>query len=110
MPYVTGGYANAGWDMDARSKPGLGGATTLLESAHGRTGGWYIGGGVEWAVSPGWSAGLDYKHYEFGSATENDFNPKGVFVEHVRFADPSTDAITARVSWRWGRPDVAPLK
>jgi outer membrane immunogenic protein len=111
MPYVTGGYANAGWDMNVRTQPGAGGATSLLETAHGRTGGWYLGGGVEWAVSPGWTAGLEYRHYEFGSRTENDYNPStGVFVEHARFADPTTDSLSARVSWRWGRPEAAPLK
>ena len=109
MPYIGGGYANGGFDYNARA-PGAFGASTLIESAHARLGGWYLGGGVEWAVSPGWTAGLEYKHYEFGSATEDAFSPKGVFTEKARFVDPSTDSITARVSWRWGRPDAAPLK
>jgi outer membrane immunogenic protein len=115
MPYVTGGYANAGFDMNARTlnaaPTGTFGATTLRETAHARDGGWYLGGGVEWAVSPGWSAGIEYRHYEFGSVTTNDYNPAtGTFVERVRFADPSTDSVSARVSWRWGRPEAAPLK
>jgi opacity protein-like surface antigen len=112
MPYVTGGYANAGFDMNVRTLPNAFGATTLTETAHGRTGGWFIGGGVEWAVSPGWTAGVEYRHYEFDSSRrENDYNPAtGTFVEHVRFADPTTDSLSARVSWRWGRPEAAPLK
>ena len=39
--------------------------TTLNEEAHKRLEGWYIGGGVEWKISPGWTAGLEYRHYEF---------------------------------------------
>jgi opacity protein-like surface antigen len=117
MPYLTGGYASAGFDFNARTlnapPPGNFGATTLRETAHDRVAGWYLGGGVEWAISPGWTTGIEYRHYEFGSETTNDYNPAtGVFVERVRFADPSTDSVEARVSWRWGREQAAapPLK
>jgi hypothetical protein len=76
MPFVTGGYANAGFDFNARApNAGAAGATTLIETAHVRAGGWYIGGGVEWAVSPGWTAGLEYRHYEFGSENTAAYNP-----------------------------------
>jgi outer membrane immunogenic protein len=55
MPYLTGGYANAAVDFENRlpqpGNPGLAGATTLVEQAHTRLGGWYVGGGVEWAIS-----------------------------------------------------------
>jgi hypothetical protein len=87
-------------------------ARVLCLRAAVKTGGWYIGGGVEWAVSPGWTAGVEYRHHEFDtSRRENDYNPAtGTFVEHVRFADPTTDSVSARVSWRWGRPEAAPLK
>jgi outer membrane immunogenic protein len=111
MPYITGGYANAGFDFNARAPGAVPGASTLIETAHVRTGGWYLGGGVEWAVSPGWTAGLEYRHYEFGSADTTTYNPAtGNPIETARFVDPSTDSVTARVSWRWGRPEAAPLK
>src|SRR5262249_15350260 len=71
MPYLTGGYANAGVDFENRvpqpGLPGLAGASTVEETAHTRLGGWYIGGGVEWAISPGWTTGIEYRHYDFGS-------------------------------------------
>jgi outer membrane immunogenic protein len=115
MPYVAGGYANGGFDFNGRvpnaGAAGAAGATTLVETAHVRAGGWYIGGGVEWAVSPGWTAGVEYRHYEFGSENTTAFDPShGTALENVRFVDPSADSITDRVSWRWGRPDAAPLK
>ena len=34
-----------------------------------RHSGWYIGGGVDMAVSHGWTIGLEYRHYEFDDAT-----------------------------------------
>lgn len=102
MPYVTGGYANAGYDFAVRTP-------NLVESAHTRLNGWYIGGGVEWAVSPGWTVGVEYKHYEFDPRSTTAFNPAGAALETVRF-DAATDTVSARVSWRWGRPEPAPLK
>jgi outer membrane immunogenic protein len=127
MPYITGGYANAGLDFATRTRaldgPGNFGASDVQEQAHTRVGGWYIGTGFEWTISPGWTTGLEYRHYEFDtrnatassgctSANIPDCRsaPFGTFLENVKFSD-TTDTIEARVSWRWGRePAAAPLK
>jgi opacity protein-like surface antigen len=107
LPYVTGGYANGAFDFSARNPAII--SDPLVEEAHKRLNGWYIGGGVEWAVSPGWSTGIEYRHYEFDAGTTNAFTPGGAFLENARF-DASSDQVTARVTWRWGRPEAAPLK
>jgi outer membrane immunogenic protein len=106
MPYITGGYANARFNGWGRVT-----ATGLsVEEAGSRLSGWYIGGGVEMAMSHGWSVGLEYRHYDFGDRTEPGHTPAGAFVEPWRF-DATTDTITARVSWRLGRPEtLVPLK
>jgi outer membrane immunogenic protein len=114
LPYVTGGYANGAFDFNVRERapgaPGAAGATVLVETAHERLNGWYIGGGLEWAISPGWSTGIEYRHYEFEARNTTSFNPAtGGAVEPVRM-DATTDSVEARVSWRWGRPEAAPLK
>jgi opacity protein-like surface antigen len=121
MPYVTGGYANASVDFENRIPGAVPGASILQEQASARLNGWYIGGGLEWAISPGWTAGVEYRHYDFGSrdVTANSactsavtgcpFAAIGLPVERVQFGD-TTDTVSARVSWRWGRPDAAPLK
>jgi outer membrane immunogenic protein len=124
MPYVTGGYANASVDFETRIPGTVPGATVLTEQASTRLNGWYIGGGLEWAISPGWTTGIEYRHYEFGSnsATSNSACTSAVAgcpfgagvnigtpLERLRF-DDTTDTISARVSWRWGRPEAAPLK
>src|SRR5215813_1096498 len=115
MPYITGGYANAGFDFENRVPTAVGfGATQLQEQAHARLNGWYIGGGFEWVISPGWTSGIEYRHYEFDSrdttAFQRDFGVPSVALERVRF-EASTDTVEARVSWRWGRPEAAaPLK
>jgi opacity protein-like surface antigen len=126
LPYVTGGYANGGFDFNARERapgaPGAAGATVLVETAHERLNGWYIGGGLEWAISPGWSTGIEYRHYEFDNRSTTAFtacaapqSPGCPFVaigsplERVKIGD-TTDSVEARVTWRWGRPEAAPLK
>jgi opacity protein-like surface antigen len=122
MPYVTGGYANAGFDFSARGPVTTSTATTLIEQAHTRLNGWYIGVGGEWKISPGWTAGLEYRHYDFGDRTTTAFHPgagasatfplgipTGTPLENVRF-DATTETVTARVTWRWGREVSAPLK
>ena len=128
MPYITGGYATAGFDFENRvpcaaTTAGCNtgtvqvvgfGATALHEEAHARLNGWYIGGGFEWVISPGWTTGVEYRHCEFDSrdttAYSRDLGVPSVALERVRF-EASTDTVEARVSWRWGRPEAAaPLK
>jgi opacity protein-like surface antigen len=130
MPYLTGGYANASTDFEVRTPApgalGAAGGTVFQEQAHERLPGWYIGAGFEWAISPGWTTGIEYRHYEFDSRNTTAFSACatnglnsvvgcqsgasaiGVPLETVRFSD-TTDSITARVTWRWSRePTVAP--
>jgi len=107
MPYVTGGYANAGYDFNVRNGTLI--TNPLVEQAHARLNGWFVGGGFEWKISPGWTAGLEYRHYEFTDNTVNAFTPTGVLLEPARF-DATTDTVTARVSWRFNREVVTPLK
>ena len=121
LPYVTGGYANGAFDFENRV-PGVSpGGTVLQEEAHARLGGWHIGGDLEWAISPGWSTGIEYRHYEFdnrtttafsacaGSTPGCPFGAVGIPLERVKIGD-TTDSVEARVTWRWGREPAAPLK
>jgi high affinity Mn2+ porin len=114
MPYLTGGYANGRFAYSARTTaavvgPPAFGVGTEFERAGVRLDGWYIGGGFEWQVSPGWTAGIEYRHYEFGDGTTTAFGTgttgfgQGVATVPAQF-DASLDTITARVSWRWDIP------
>jgi opacity protein-like surface antigen len=107
MPYVTGGYASGRFTYQAHTitPPTL----TLFETASTRNNGWYIGGGVEWLVSPGWTVGVEYRHYDFDVDTTQAFSPSGS-PTFLRTIDPTTDSVTARVSWKWGREAITPLK
>jgi outer membrane immunogenic protein len=64
--YAKGGVAftNANYGFDRyQDSPEL---TTPYSGSQSRTG-WVIGGGVEWALWPNWSAKAEYLHYDFGS-------------------------------------------
>jgi opacity protein-like surface antigen len=106
MPYLTGGYASASFDGVARQN----GTQIETERARARLSGWYAGGGVEMALSHGWTVGLEYRHYEFEDKTVVGFAPGGIAIEPWQF-DASSDTFTLRASWKLGRPDrVSPLK
>jgi opacity protein-like surface antigen len=107
MPYLTGGFASASFthrsvDTGTQANPQLG---------RERFEGWYIGGGVDMALSHGWTIGLEYRHYEFGDEDILPFTAGGVAVPaNLRTIDPSLDTVSLRVSWKLGRPEAKPLK
>ena len=107
MPYVTGGYASGRFAYEEIT------TATGVKFADGSTrhGGWYVGAGFEWIVSPGWTTGLEYRHYDFGERSAIPNTPAGAPVGvDIYTQDATVDTITARVSWRWGREAAAPLK
>jgi len=107
MPYITGGYANAAYHFYGRTI----GTQIQNEEARARLSGWYIGAGLEMALSHGWVVGLEYRHYEFDDKTATAFTPGGLFLEPANFHDATVDTFTIRASWKLGRPEPArPLK
>lgn len=107
MPYITGGYANAAFSHNSYD------TATLANPLFGRerVNGWYLGVGLDWAIVQDWTVGLEYRHYDFDSASLQSYAPGGALSD-LRTIDPSLDTVTMRVSWKWGRPDrgPAPLK
>lgn len=73
--------------------------TRVLAQDWGRTSrvGWTAGLGLEYAVTSNWSAGLEWKHYDFGSETRTiaGNNPPS-----IRFRSTS-DAVLAKVNYRF---------
>jgi outer membrane immunogenic protein len=73
--------------------------------------GWVVGGGVEWAFWEGWSAKLEYLHYDFGSRNfSGTFFPGTAFTFGSGFND-RVDTIKFGLNWRfypWAQP-VAPV-
>jgi opacity protein-like surface antigen len=98
MPYLTGGYANGSFEFDAQNTTG----PVLTEQAKANTGGGYIGGGIDWALTKNWIIGAEYRHYAFSAKTVTSTFSSGA-TENVRFA-PSTDTVLARLSYKFDWP------
>ena len=106
MPYATGGYANGSVSTTAVNAAT---SQTILSSRE-RQGGWYIGGGVDWAVTSHLILGVEYRHYDFGEDVQIPSTPAGVVLpDNARFVDATSDSITARLSIKLGRT-AQPLK
>jgi outer membrane immunogenic protein len=107
MPYIAGGYANGAFSRSTVN-PATG---SMNDLDHARHGGWYAGGGVDMLIAPNWTMGLEYRHYEFDTAFHLAHTPAGseVFGSDNNM-DASSDSINLRVSWKFGRPEAAPLK
>jgi len=111
MPYLTGGYASA----EIAHKSFDTGAQTNVHLFGERFSGWYVGAGVDMAIAQGWTVGLEYRHYDFGSDNVQTFNAslpnQGTGTGQFRDVEATLDTLALRVSWKLGRPEPAkPLK
>jgi outer membrane immunogenic protein len=95
LPYITGGYASGEFGFNSFSP-----ITGTFENAKARLDGYYIGGGVDYAVTQNWILGIEYKHYEFQDKTVLTTNPVA-FVNNV-VIDGKGDTFLARLSYKFG--------
>jgi len=65
--------------------------------------GWTVGGGVEWAINPRWTAKVDYSYSDFGSIqTAGTSSIPGEFYrQHI---DVTAHALKLGVNYRFGGP------
>lgn len=109
--YTSGGYATTTIDTRAIVRAtGLDAGTAF--SAHSRNDGWYIGGGIEHALTRNVIVGLEYQHLDFGSEKQC---PQGNCVTGAagfnnRDIDGTADIVRARLTYKFGRDEPRPLK
>lgn len=107
LVFVSGGYAN------------LTIASQLVNQVNGvpffpssrRHDGWYIGGGVEYALTDLLVLGVEYQHLEFNRLHHCDL-PCELNLGGYRRINADTDIVRARLSLKFGRRDtpIEPLK
>ena len=107
MPYVTGGYANAAFDQKivAQAPP-----AAIRSRTSERHSGWFIGGGVDMALSHGWTIGLEYRHYEFDDAFHMRVRLVGLAGMHFGAVPDSGSSVDATLDTvtRAGELEVRP--
>jgi outer membrane immunogenic protein len=101
--YASGGYASAKIETNfiLRGPDIVGGHDVERHS------GFYIGGGIEYALTRNWIFGVEYLHVDLDSKLHAPGLGGGV----ERTVDPDFDVVRARISYKFGWDDVAaPLK
>ncbi|MDR3467678.1 MAG: outer membrane beta-barrel protein [Xanthobacteraceae bacterium] len=97
LAYVRGGAA---WTHeridDAFTKVG---GIPVDPSAHLTRSGWTVGGGVDWALAPHWSANLEYNYYDFGQRSATLTGP-GATVSGYSVKD-TMHAVTTGVDYHF---------
>lgn len=105
MPYVTGGYAST----SVKAQNIQFGVPVVFwdERMHG----WYLGAGLDWAIARNWTLAVDYRHYDFGDKVVIPTANGAPDPFDAAAFDVKADAITLRLSYRFGREDpIEPLK
>ena len=77
---------------------------TIVSETHTRAG-WTVGGGVEWAFDPNWSAKLEYLFVDFGREGYYDPPPSFLFANRAGGVFLTDNIVRAGVNWRfnWGK-------
>ena len=100
--YTTGGVAFA--SRSGSSNYGTFGYNWGGNTASSRTG-WTVGAGVEYAIAPAWSIGVEYRYSDFGTNNSNGvwgFNLGG----NIRQTE---NAVRARASYHFFSAPAAPV-
>ena len=99
--YATGGVAwanfNWRWPWFQPCSPGV------IASRDKTLTGWTVGGGFEWAFTPNWSLGVEYRFSQY-DGDENSLNrlvAPGTLVRFARRPIWQTHELTARVNYRF---------
>jgi opacity protein-like surface antigen len=93
--YGTGGYALGRMRSKSVDTTGVL-ATDLGDGSHD---GWYLGGGVEWAIAPSLVFGVEYRRIELS----DDVHFSSLAPAGARAIDASIDTIQARLSLKLGQ-------
>lgn len=108
MLYVTGGYANA----QTFTSDFL--LSNNIDSFPGasRHSGWFVGGGVEYAVTHNWIAGLEYQHIDLDTRCQFRCELATPVAGGTRDITAEADVVRFRLSYKLGRPapEAEPMK
>jgi outer membrane immunogenic protein len=99
-------YVKGGGAVTDNTYRGLVAGTVVDQATSTRWGG-TVGAGLEWAFSPGWSAGVEYDHLFMGTNNYNFTSVGGGFNTRNDSIRQDVDMVTVRVNWRFGGPVIA---
>ncbi len=109
MVYATAGLALAGLRYTSSFSDTF--AETETGVANKTRAGWTVGGGIEYAITPNWSAKVEYLHaqYPTTSATGYSVLTDGSIATAQHSTTFKTDTVRGGVNYRFSWADVAPV-
>jgi opacity protein-like surface antigen len=110
MPYLSGGYANSSFSFRARTP-----TSAAVDDGRTRNDGWYVGGGFDMVVAPGWTTGLEYRHYDFDNAGTTTRVAEAASAAPLQplTQNATVDTLSLRLTYKWdipGRYAAPPMK
>jgi outer membrane immunogenic protein len=105
LPYLTGGYALAHFTGEVTNLSLAPVGRHIIRWSE-RTDGWYFGGGADLAIIHGFTLGVEYRHYDFGSrlagalATIGGIPNSPLPNDNAKFKT-SADTLTLRLNYKF---------
>lgn len=96
MAFATGGYANADIMTEFYAK----GFAGITSRANSRNEGYFIGGGLEYALSKNWIVGVEYQHMEFNKELQSVTVVPAT--GSARYVSADADVVRARLTFKLG--------
>lgn len=107
MSYVNGGYTAARFSS-ASMVDTHAGAPSAFSTPATTMNGWFLGGGVEAALAPGWFWRSEYRLAYYGSKTLPDTDGTGGINDSITFK-PTVQTITTQLVYKFDPGHMAPL-
>lgn len=98
--YVTGGYTNARFSSAAMVTT-FAGAPTNFSTPAFNVDGWFLGGGADVAVAPGWFWRTEYRYARYRNTTLPDTNGAGGVAASINFK-PEVQTFTTGIAYKFG--------
>ena len=99
LSYFTAGYTQARFS-DAPMVSTFNGAATPFSTAAFTTSGYFLGGGVEYEVLPGWNWKNEYRVSSYDSRTLRDCTAAGACISSITF-EPTVQTVRSELVYRF---------
>ena len=106
LAYVNGGYTETRFSGTTLIVLTTGLPFFGLSTPSFTTDGWFIGGGMEAPIAPGWFWRNEYRYAQYGNAvvTDSSVNPAAILPRNTINFKPTTQTITSEIVYKfnWG--------
>jgi outer membrane immunogenic protein len=107
MSYVNGGFTSARFSSASMVDTNLGAPTAFSTPAF-TANGWFLGGGVEASIAPGWFWRNEYRYASYGSKLLPDTSGAGGVATSINFK-PTVQTVTSQVVYKFDPGHMAPV-